>query len=261
MKAMRNCEEYRNMIDAYADDALSRMERMEVEAHCEECPACAAFLEETVRLFSLPAYYPMPRSVENDVMAKVHEASSAEEDAFADEKKRRARLADLEKKRSLRTWGAIAAVLVLALGGWLVTRLGAMRRPVVPAASVSTPTAYEEAQGKQSDPGIRQDTPADLLAACVRYSSAVNIRFGARRTGLSQQTYKDRLADFIRTQKTEPASDQSLSSLGEIECEPALDAPLIITSSYTLLWGEGEDAVEFLCEKEELITLLAELGL
>ena len=116
------CEEkWKPLAHGALSHALPRLDAMGWEAHCEECPACAAYAA-VLASWEQPLYRPpIPASLADRVVERVQREVDDTPDAFAHEDKRLQIARDLEKKRNLRTWGAIAALLVLVLSGWIVS--------------------------------------------------------------------------------------------------------------------------------------------
>lgn len=116
------CEEkWKPLAHGALSHALPRLDAMGWEAHCEECPACAAYAA-ALASWEQPLYRPsIPASLADRVVERVQREVDDTPDAFAHEDKRLQIARDLEKKRNLRTWGAIAALLVLVLSGWIVS--------------------------------------------------------------------------------------------------------------------------------------------
>ena len=100
------CEDTGSWLDLLMDDALDAAQRQELNEHARVCPACAEQLRSTLRLKAMLEALPQ----EADVPLA---AQAAWRNAVRQESKRRV------SRRLIRTFSAVAAAAVVALGiGW-----------------------------------------------------------------------------------------------------------------------------------------------
>ncbi len=103
-----NCAEFLNLLDAYLDGAASEQDARRLEEHAKECPECAMLLE-TCRAARLSGgdMQPPPE------FSAAWRAGIRKEERM--EEKR-------QKKKQWKNWVAVAAAVVFAAGGTLLTR-------------------------------------------------------------------------------------------------------------------------------------------
>lgn len=158
------CEHFAEAISALADGSLDPAERPRVEAHLEACDDCRALLDDLRALRRSAASLepaPLPPTLWPRVAARLREQGVREP-------------SDSPWLSGLWQWGAIAAVLVLAVG--LSLMLTWTRRPE-PAAG-TTATHRDEgirpaATGNASGPASVEGVEAELKMAEEHYENAI----------------------------------------------------------------------------------------
>lgn len=68
-----NCERYEALCSAAIDNALTKQEQKELDAHLAECPSCRAYLEElrTMRSLWKELETPMPPALHEKIMSEI----------------------------------------------------------------------------------------------------------------------------------------------------------------------------------------------
>lgn len=98
-----NCAEIGDLLDLLMDDALTDEQRLEMEAHGRECPACAEAIRTTMQMKALFAGMDTEADVPLQAQAKWRGAVKAE--------------AARQKKRRMTRWIASAAAAIVAVAG------------------------------------------------------------------------------------------------------------------------------------------------
>src|SRR5437764_994392 len=118
---MNTCT-YSTMLGAYHDGELPAEDRAKLEAHLAQCPACAAELEQFVRLSDAFSGFEPPRIAPEALRRIANEPPVWVQRGY------------LHFVESLT---AIAAAVLLAASGWMIYQ----QRIAVPVATVSTTSA------------------------------------------------------------------------------------------------------------------------
>ena len=102
-RTMSECERAQRL-SAYHDGEVSEAERVSLEAHLEECPACAAELNRLRRLSDLLSAAPRPE-MSAEALARLHRAADA--------------LVTADLGRMAKALMAVAASILIVSGVWL----------------------------------------------------------------------------------------------------------------------------------------------
>jgi hypothetical protein len=173
------CEDFAEAISALADGSLDPAERPRVEAHVEACEDCRALLDDLRALrreaAALPRA-PLPDSLWPRLAARLREQGVRDESDSS--------------RATLWQWGAIAAVLVIAVGLSLMVTWA--RRPAPQpggsqaghADTGARPAAAGNAKGSASVEGVE----AELRMAEEHYERAIS---GLEQVATSDQSSFD----------------------------------------------------------------------
>ncbi len=247
----RGCDKYRLKLQAYLDNELMRMERMEVEAHLEECDRCIKIYEQMEMLFPGNFFVEMPESVVQTVVLRVQEEVDDENDAFASETKRERMAKKLEKNKNIYTWIIVLSVLLFGLFSWLFSLISENR-----LAALSSSNMQSGGSSEITDAGEFSLT----LAQTLQKANAVFVQFGVRRVGVTERPMILMFADYIAMQPSVEYQGTVADSLGSITMEPASSYTITITSSHRLLVDDGQTIWEIQTTRNELLDVLHVLG-
>lgn len=169
---MANCAQIETLLDAWMDDALTGAELAELDAHCAECPACAAKARATQALRDMFSETAPELDVPLEAQAAWRGAVKAE--------------ADRARRRTWTRWaGGIAAALLVALGSFFALRPNAADVKKMEAATTGAAqnVAVVEADGMEAletaaESAEAYDMDADSAESCEMeaedYDEAVN---------------------------------------------------------------------------------------
>ena len=242
------CPDYRVKLQAYCDNEMMRMERMEVEVHAEGCEACVAFAQAMQEVFGDEAYADMPESVCDRVMALVEEEYGKEMENSPQQRENLEQ--KLNKNKNLRLWVLVGCVIVFGLFSWLFSLMAQNNLVNVDPSSQS-----------QSMTGVTSDTLAGELARTIGDADAVFVEFGFSRVGVTEKAMILMFADYIAAQPVvEYQGAAASNSLGKIATEPMPGVSMTITSEHRLLVDDGETIWELQTTRDKLLDVLKALG-
>ncbi len=251
LTGQRGCDTYRLKLQAYLDNELLRMERMEVEAHLEECDCCIKIYEQMEALLPGNFFIEMPDSVEQTAVLRIQEEVDVENDAFVPETKREQMAKKLEKNKNLYTWIIVLSVLLFGVFSWLFSLISENR-----LAALSSPDIQSGESSVITDAGEFSLT----LAQTLQESSAVFVQFGVNRVGVTEKTMILMFADYIAAQPSAEYQGTVADSLGTITMEPTSVYTITITSAHRLLVDDGQTVWELQTTRNELLDVLHVLG-
>lgn len=156
------CEHFAEAISALADGSLDLTDRPRVEAHLEACEDCRALLEDLRALRRSAASLepvPLPPGLWPRVAAALREQGVREQ-------------TDSTWRSGIWQWGAIAAVLVLAVA--LALMVTWTRRPVpTPETAATHQDEGIRPAGNAAVPGSVEGVEAELKMAEEHYENAI----------------------------------------------------------------------------------------
>ncbi len=247
----RGCDRYRLKLQAYLDNELMRMERMEVEAHLEECDCCTRIYEQMEMLLPGNFFIEMPGSVAQTAVLRIQEEVDDENDAFAPETKRERMTKKLEKNKNLYTWIIVLSVLLFGLFSWLFSLVSGNQ-----LANLSSSGMQSGESSVITDAGDFAQT----LAQSLQKADAVFVQFGISRVGVTEKPMILMFADYIATQPSAEYQGTVADSLGTITMEPTSGYIITITSTHRLLVDDGQTIWEIQTTRNELLDVLHVLG-
>lgn len=274
MNNLKSCEEYREMINSYIDFELTRTERMEVEAHMEECSKCAAYCQHLEKLFG-EQYTPMPHSVAGAVMNKIHTEIDSNEDPFAGPEKIKRIAKKKQWSKNFKTWGAIAAVCVLVLTtsivGYLMgndnsTDVALSSAAYATADKDATGTASENALGQSSDGTVVSTENGEIanysavLVSAIREADSIVVKFGANQTEVTDNALIEEFAAYLEALPCAIINDTAQGHLGYIKTNPDCGLEIYITENHTIVFDDGIDIIELTAERDSFLDMLDKLG-
>jgi anti-sigma factor RsiW len=161
------CEDFAEQISALADGTLDPAERPRLEAHLEACEDCGALLDDLRALrreaASMPSA-PLPAALWPRVAARLREQGVRDESPGGG-------------RSALWQWGAIAAVLVLAVGLSLMVTW--TRRPAPPSETTADQQHVESgvrpaSAGNPGSAASVEGIEAELRMAEQHYERAIS---------------------------------------------------------------------------------------
>ncbi len=251
LAGQHGCDKYRLKLQAYLDNELMRVERMEVEAHLEECDCCIKIYEQMEMLLPGNFFIEMPDSVAQTAVLRIQEEVDDENDAFAPETKREQMAKKLEKNKNLYTWIIVLSVLLFGVFSWLFSLISENR-----LAALSSSDLQSGESSVIADSGEFSQT----LAQSLQKADAVFVQFGISRVGVTEKPMILMFADYIATQPSAEYQGTVADSLGTITMEPASAYTITITASHRLLVDDGQTIWEIQTTRNELLDVLHVLG-
>ena len=242
------CDDYRLKVQAYMDNEMMRMDRMEVEVHAESCTSCVNFIERAEEVFGEALYLNLPQSVTSSVMDRVIEEYVQEEEVTD----RREELSKkLEKNKNLRLWILVACVILFGMFSWLFSLVAERNLGNIPSSSDASQSS-----------AITADSYSKELANSIKNVDALFIEFGFQRVGVTEEAMILMFADYIAQQPAQEYQGAAASgSLGKITTEPSLGYAITITSEHKLLIDDGEKIWELQTTRDKLLDTLKALGI
>lgn len=199
---MAHCEEYFELISAAVDGALSPDQQSALEAHLNQCPECAALLEELTAIHAALGELP-PVEIPAHLTQRIMAAVAAEQVIpFAPAGKK-------NNPRRWRQWAASAAVLAVVLmgtWGWKPWENRAKDMPAAPAQEVQqlppsaggstsasqdaleplpTPAVLEKATADEPSTPIPQSLPLETKAPQPKAAEYSTVSHSAEETPAS----------------------------------------------------------------------------
>lgn len=150
-------EAFSNLIDSYLQGRMSPEDRQAMDAHLADCSDCRLMLQIRQDSMSLDEQEEMPRGFSDAWRAAVHQ----EEESMMEEKQNTQ--TKLRKPFVFRRWMAVAAALVLVLGGTLLSgsRIRTMRDSGTREYREEPITGYD-GYVPQSVPRVEADMNMDM---------------------------------------------------------------------------------------------------
>lgn len=271
---MKSCEEYKELLDLYIDRELGRMERMEVEAHLEECPDCQKEYETLLKIFNTENYE-MPESVCDKVMERVRESSN--DDFFTGvektEEQRIAALKRANRKAGFKAWGIIAACAVLGVTNIVFGRVMKNRNAAsTDTAEVTVEETAEEAQDYDYSADYsetvernglsEEDAALNALYDTLYGADRMEVKLGSAKVAYYERFYIEYLSDYLKSNECVKVSGKLTSkSIGYIKTEPEDGMNILITDAHTVIFTDQGTLYEVQTDSAELLNALEGLGL
>jgi hypothetical protein len=149
---MADCTHFEELMNAWMDGQLTGADAAALDQHCAGCPACAEKLRATRTLKSLLS----EMAPDADVPIKAQAAWRGVIKAEA---------ASHRRRRIIRRVGAVAAALVLVLGGVFALKPGANRQmSAAPMLKAERNVAVIEADGAQGADSVQMEEAFDAAA-------------------------------------------------------------------------------------------------
>lgn len=149
-----NCERYEALCSAAIDNALTKQEQKELDAHLAECPSCRAYLEElrTMRSLWKELETPMPPALHEKIMSEI-EAEVQKTIVQTPQKHRR-------RPPVFTMLAAAAACVILAVSGNLTGLFGQLGAGTIASNSAADNSSAQGAVGPSVAEGTAQ-IPSD----------------------------------------------------------------------------------------------------
>ena len=264
---MKTCEEYRELFDAYIARELTRMERMELEAHVEQCPECAKLLGEQEKLFG-EEIYTMPKSVSEAVMEKVN--ASVVGDMFTTVEEREsmeiAVRRKMRKRDGIKSWILIAIVLLFAVGYYFLQDYMLGKNAALGGSAADT-AATEETVSEDSvvsNGNIQGDNAAVLskLRESLVGADNLTVKFGTTKAVLFEKFDIEYLADYIVSCPCEALEGRvTYKSVGSIKADPDNGMNIQITDGHKIIFTYDEQIFEVQTAREDLLYTFEGVGI
>ncbi len=263
---MRTCEEYRLLFDDYLDRELTRMERMELEAHIEQCEECRNLFNEYEKLYSEDMYV-MPESVCEKVMERV-KASVADDMFTGEENKEEVEFAvrkKLRKRDGIKAWGLIAAVLVMAIGYYFLEDWVLGKKTTEEAAPESVQgEKYGEYNGSVAEDasGTKGSDVMLSLRNSLANADSLTVKFGTSKVVLYEKFEIEYLADYITSCLCTPIEGRvDYKSVGSIKTEPDNRMNINITDEHKIVFTLNSQIYEIETDRDGLLYAFEGVGL
>lgn len=271
---MRTCEEYRELFDAYVAKELPRLERMELEAHIEQCPECADLLSEEEKLFG-EELYTMPSSVSEAVMEKVN--ASQVGDLFTSEEEREsmemAVRRKMRKRDGIKSWILIAVVILFAVGyyfleDYMLGKNSALKdmdsAPKEEAVMEESEEVVLEEDGVEENKGSATagKTVLTSFRESLVNSDNITVKFGTTKVVLFEKFKMEYLADYIVSCPFEELQGRvTYKSIGSIKTDPDNGMNIQITDSHKIIFSMDNAIYEVHTEREDLLYTFEGVGI
>lgn len=196
-----NCERYEALCSAAIDNALTKQEQKELDAHLAECPSCRAYLEElrTMRSLWKELETPMPPALHEKIMGEI-EAEVQKTIVQMPQKHRR-------RPPVFTMLAAAAACVILAVSGNLTGLFGQLGTATIASNSAADTSSAQSAAG----PSVAESTaqlPSDgsTLTAGGETESAADAEAAVPDTG---ETITPRASQTQSEPDTEAAAPET----------------------------------------------------
>lgn len=271
---MKSCNEYRELFDAYIDRELDRMERMELEAHCEECPECAKELSQLQKLFEDDVFV-MPHSVSESVMERVKASSGVDFFTGEDtsEAQRIAALKKAKKREGMKAWGIIAACFILLISGSIFTRFQKNKYAKNKEEAVME-MAPEEAMDEEGTIGNENTNASVSIAAteadalqevydAIYLADRLEVKFVTSKVSLYERFYIEYFADYLAKNECVKLDGIKMTdrSIGYIKTDPEDGLDMMITDKHKIVFSFKDTLYVIDTDSDELLYALEGLGL
>lgn len=161
MATVMACSQYLTSIQEYVDGQLGPIRRAELEQHlagCDECRALAADLERIRESASSLGAVPPPDGLWLQIAGRLRQEGRVRD------------VTPVKRRVPLVAWAAMAAGLIIAIGGSLfVLRSGVRQAPT----AVTTTAAAQAGAGNAPDTKSVEDVQNELAAAQTQYQTAI----------------------------------------------------------------------------------------
>ena len=157
------CSQYLSAIQEYVDGTLGPIRRAELEQHlagCDECRALAGDLERIREGASGFASVPPPDGLWLQIAGRLRQEGRVHD------------VAPLRRRAPVAAWAAIAAALIVAIGGSVFVLRSGLGRSQAPAPAATT-AASEPAAGNAPDAKSVESVQNELAAAQTQYQTAI----------------------------------------------------------------------------------------
>lgn len=196
-----NCERYEALCSAAIDNALTKQEQKELDAHLAECPSCRAYLEElrTMRSLWKELETPIPPALHEKIMSEI-EAEVQKTIVQTPQKHRR-------RPPVFTMLAAAAACVILAVSGNLTGLFGQLGTATIASNSAADTSSAQSAAG----PSVAESTaqiPSDgsTLTAGGETESAADAEAAVPDTG---ETITPRASQTQSEPDTEAAAPET----------------------------------------------------
>lgn len=196
-----NCERYEALCSAAIDNALTKQEQKELDAHLAECPSCRAYLEElrTMRSLWKELETPIPPALHEKIMSEI-EAEVQKTIVQMPQKHRR-------RPPVFTMLAAAAACVILAVSGNLTGLFGQLGAGTIASNSAADNSSAQGAVG----PSVAESTaqiPSDgsTLTAGGETESAADAEAAVPDTG---ETITPRASQTQSEPDTEAAAPET----------------------------------------------------
>ncbi|HTL42795.1 MAG TPA: zf-HC2 domain-containing protein [Vicinamibacterales bacterium] len=155
------CSQYLTSIQEYVDGTLGAIRRAELEQHLAGCDECRAFAADLARIrdrASALRAVPLPDGLWLQIAGRLRQEGRVRD------------MAPVKRRVPVAAWAAMAAGLIIAIGGSLVVlRSGVRQAP----AAVTTSAALPPAAGNAPDTKSVEDVQNELASAQTQYQTAI----------------------------------------------------------------------------------------
>ncbi len=266
---MKTCEEYRELFDAYIARELNRMERMELEAHVDQCSECAKLLSEQEILFG-EELYTMPESVSKSVMEKVN--ASMVGDLFTTEEDREsiemAVRRKMRKRDGIKSFVIVAVVVLFAVGyyfleDYMLGKNEALRddKGMLEESTEETVIENESVSGGNGVNLSESDLLTNLRTALVSADN-LTVKFGASNVIIYEKFEIEYLTDYIVSCPVTPIEGRvTYKSIGSIKSQPDSGMNIQITDNHRIILTVGSQIYEIQTEREDLLYAFEGVGI
>ena len=262
---MKTCKEYREMFDAYIDRELLRIDRMELEAHCEECPECARELSELQKLFDNEVYA-MPHSVSDKIMDRVKASTSVDfftgEDQSEEQKLAAAKKA--KKKEGMKAWGIIAACFVLFITGSIFTKIQKKNYEKQHGLDKAQTETVEDASNENAPIiSLTGNEARQKLYDAIYLADRLEVKFLTSKVSLYERFYIEYFSRYVSENDCVRLDGIKLTdrSIGYIKTDPEDGLDIIITDKHKIVFNYAGTIYQLETDSDELLYALEGLGL
>ncbi|HWT46150.1 MAG TPA: zf-HC2 domain-containing protein [Vicinamibacterales bacterium] len=156
------CSQYLTSIQEYVDGTLGAIRRAELEQHLAGCGECRAFAADLQRIredASALRSVPLPDGLWLQIAGRLRQEGRVRD------------VAPVKRRVPFAAWAAMAAGLIVAIGGSaVVLRSGVRQAP----AAVTTSAASQPGAGNAPDTKSVEDVQNELAAAQTQYQTAIS---------------------------------------------------------------------------------------
>ncbi len=259
---MKSCNEYRELFDEYIDRELGRMERMELEVHCEECPECAKELSLLTKLFDNEEYV-MPYSVSDKVMDRVKQSTSVDFFTGTDtsEEQKLAAAKKAKRKEGMKAWGIIAACFILLITGSIFTRF--QKNKYAKDHNIENETVMDTEESKANTVVATESEARQKLYDAVYLADRLEVKFLTSKVALYERFYIEYFSRFISENDCVRLDGIKMTdrSVGYIKTDPSDGLDIVITDKHKIVFNCGGTLYQLETDSDDLLYALEGLGL